>query len=140
MLRSDLEKALKDNASLFLKFGMLFSLAISYVAYMNEYKYDPMMLYLIGREDKLNSDNRVVVNNFQVELAQQIGSLCNLVASSVSQQNEHLRSVEKLCCSFTNIHDKVLKVFPWNELLMWISFNSSGDLVFINLGFRQSWK
>ncbi|GMI96676.1 hypothetical protein like AT2G36200 [Hibiscus trionum] len=80
-LRSDLEKALKDNASLFLK---------------------------IGREDKLNSDNRVVVNNFQVELAQQIGSLCNLVASSVSQQNEHLQGVEKLCCSFTDIHDKAI--------------------------------
>ncbi|KAB2066288.1 hypothetical protein ES319_A09G149900v1 [Gossypium barbadense] len=81
VLRSDLEKALKDNASLFLK---------------------------IGREDKLNSDNRVVVNNFQVELAQQIGSLCNLVASSVSQQNEHLQSVEKLCCSFIDIHDKAI--------------------------------
>ncbi|GMI71067.1 hypothetical protein like AT2G36200 [Hibiscus trionum] len=81
VLRSDLEKALKDNASLFQK---------------------------IGREDKLNSDNRVVVNNFQSELAQQIGSLCNLVASSVSQQNEHLQSVEKLCCSLTNIHDKAI--------------------------------
>ncbi|OMO68330.1 hypothetical protein COLO4_29695 [Corchorus olitorius] len=81
VLRSDLEKALKDNASLFLK---------------------------IGREDKLSSDNRVVVNNFQVELAQQIGSLCNLVASSVSQQNEHLHSVEKLCHSFTDIHDKAI--------------------------------
>ncbi|XWS59472.1 hypothetical protein CRYUN_Cryun08bG0125000 [Craigia yunnanensis] len=81
VLRSDLEKALKDNASLFLK---------------------------IGREDKLNDDNRVLVNNFQVELAQQIGSLCNLVASSVSQQNEHLQSVEKLCCSFTDIHDKAI--------------------------------
>ncbi|GMI71066.1 hypothetical protein like AT2G36200 [Hibiscus trionum] len=81
MLRSDLEKALKDNASLFQK---------------------------IGKEDKLNSDNRVVVNNFQSELGQQIGSLCNLVASSVSQQNEHLQSVEKLCCSFTDIHDKAI--------------------------------
>ncbi|XWS56012.1 hypothetical protein CRYUN_Cryun09bG0050000 [Craigia yunnanensis] len=81
VLRSDLEKALKDNASLFLK---------------------------IGREDKLNDDNKVVVNNFQVELAQQIGCLCNLVASSASQQNEHLQSVEKLCCSFTDIHDKAI--------------------------------
>ncbi|XVF76179.1 hypothetical protein PTKIN_Ptkin13bG0245800 [Pterospermum kingtungense] len=81
VLRSDLEKALKDNASLFLK---------------------------IGREDKLNADNRVVVNEFQAELAQQIGCLCNLVASSVSQQNEHLQNVEKLCHSFTNIHDKAI--------------------------------
>ncbi|KAE8666168.1 Detected protein of confused Function [Hibiscus syriacus] len=51
----------------------------------------------LGREEKLNTDNRVVVNNFQAELSQQIGTLRNLVASSVSQQNEHLRSVEKLC-------------------------------------------
>ncbi|XP_022744590.1 kinesin-like protein KIN-5C [Durio zibethinus] len=81
VLRSDLEKALKNNASLFLK---------------------------IGREDKLKADNRVVVNKFQVELAQQIGCLCNLVASSVSRQNEHLQSVEKLCCSFTDIHEKAI--------------------------------
>ncbi|XVF55755.1 hypothetical protein PTKIN_Ptkin06aG0062300 [Pterospermum kingtungense] len=81
VLSSDLEKALKDNALLFLK---------------------------IGREDKLNAENRGVVNKFQVELAQQIGSLCNLLASSVSQQNEHLQSVEKLCCSFTDIHNKAI--------------------------------
>ncbi|XP_022767048.1 kinesin-like protein KIN-5C [Durio zibethinus] len=81
VLRSDLEKTVKDNASLFLK---------------------------VGREDKLNADNRVVINHFQVELAQQIGSLCNLVASSVSRQNEHLESVEKLCRSFTDIHDKAI--------------------------------
>lgn len=79
VLRSDLEKALQDNASLFSK---------------------------IGREDKLNADNRLVVNNFQAELAQQIGSLCNLVATSMSKQQEHLQSVEKLCHSFTGTHDK----------------------------------
>ncbi|XP_039042215.1 kinesin-like protein KIN-5C [Hibiscus syriacus] len=67
------------------------------VVYINELMSDPMMLYFIGREEKLNTDNRVVVNNFQAELSQQIGTLRNLVASSVSQQNEHLRSVEKLC-------------------------------------------
>lgn len=61
-----------------------------------------------GREDKLNADNRSVVINFQQELAQQIGSLCSLVDSSMSQQNEHLRHVEDLCRSFLDIHDKVL--------------------------------
>ncbi|MBA0793451.1 hypothetical protein Gohar_017855, partial [Gossypium harknessii] len=80
-LRSDLEKAVKDNALLFLK---------------------------IGREDKLNADNRVVVNNYQVELAQQIGSICNLVSSLMSQQNEHHESVEKLCRSFTDTHQKAI--------------------------------
>ncbi|KAJ4705284.1 Kinesin-like protein [Melia azedarach] len=80
-LQSDLEKALQDNASLLQK---------------------------IGREDKLNADNRGVVNNFQVELAQQIGSLCSMVDSSMSQQNEHLQQVEKLCNSFLDIHNKAV--------------------------------
>lgn len=79
VLRSDLEKALEDNASLFSK---------------------------IGREDRLNADNRLVVTNFQAELAQKIGSLCNLVATSTSKQQEHLLCVEKLCHSFTGTHDK----------------------------------
>lgn len=61
----------------------------------------------IGREDKLSSDNRAVVNNFQAELAQQVGSLCNTVATSLSEQNGHLQGVEKLCNSFLGIHDKV---------------------------------
>ncbi|MED6219987.1 Kinesin-like protein KIN-5C [Stylosanthes scabra] len=81
VLRADLEKALQDNASLFLK---------------------------IGREDKLSSDNRAVVNNFQAELAQQVGYLCNTVATSLSEQNEHLQCVEKLCHSFLGVHDKVV--------------------------------
>ncbi|TKY61969.1 125 kDa kinesin-related protein [Spatholobus suberectus] len=81
VLRSDLEKALQDNASLFSK---------------------------IGREDRLNSDNRAVVNNFQAELAQQVGSLCNTVATSLSEQNEHLEGVKKLCHSFLDVHDKAV--------------------------------
>lgn len=79
VLRADLEKALQDNASLFAK---------------------------IGREDKLSSDNRAVVNNFQAELAQKVGSLCNTVTTSLSEQNRHLQGVEKLCHSFLGIHDK----------------------------------
>ncbi|CAJ1885017.1 unnamed protein product [Sphenostylis stenocarpa] len=84
VLRSDLEKSLKDNASLFLK---------------------------IGREDRLNSDNRAVVNNYQAELAQQVGSLCNTVATSLSAQNEHLEGVKKLCHSFLEVHDKAVGDF-----------------------------
>ncbi|XP_043725795.1 kinesin-like protein KIN-5C [Telopea speciosissima] len=79
ILRSDLEKALNDNALLFSK---------------------------IAREDKLNVENRSVVSNFQAGLAEQIGNLCSMVATSVSQQNEHLESVEKLCHSFLDFHDK----------------------------------
>ena len=47
------------------------------------------------------------MNNFQVELAQQVGYLWNTVATSLSEQNEHLQSTEKLCHSFLGIHDKV---------------------------------
>ncbi|GFZ02508.1 P-loop containing nucleoside triphosphate hydrolases superfamily protein [Actinidia rufa] len=81
VLRSDLEKSLQDNASLHLK---------------------------IAREDKLNVENRSVVNNFHTELVQQLGSLCNTVTASTSQQNEHLQSIEKLCHSFLDIHNKAV--------------------------------
>ncbi|KAK3043529.1 hypothetical protein RJ639_002108 [Escallonia herrerae] len=81
VLRSDLEKSLQDNAALFKK---------------------------IAREDKLNADNRSVVNNYQADLAQEVGSLCNTVAASVSQQNEHLQCIEKFCHSFLDINDKAI--------------------------------
>ncbi|KAL6999798.1 hypothetical protein U1Q18_000954, partial [Sarracenia purpurea var. burkii] len=60
-----------------------------------------------GREDKLNVDNRLVVNNFQTELLQQLGSLGNTVTTSVSQQNEQLQCIEKFFHSFLDIHKKV---------------------------------
>nr|GMD03942.1 kinesin-like protein KIN-5C [Ipomoea batatas] len=46
-----------------------------------------------AREDKLSADNRSVVNGFQAELANQLGSVCNRVAMSMSQQSEHLQCV-----------------------------------------------
>lgn len=79
VLRANLEKSQKDNASLFLK---------------------------IGREDKLNADNRSTVNNFQFDLAQQLGTLSSSLAASVSCQREHLQCVESLCHSFLQVHDK----------------------------------
>ncbi|KAM0021520.1 putative plus-end-directed kinesin ATPase [Helianthus debilis subsp. tardiflorus] len=81
VLRSDLEKSLQDNASLFMK---------------------------IAREDKLSAGNRSVVNNFESELAQDVGSLCNMVAASVSQQNEQLQCIEKFCDTFISINDKAI--------------------------------
>lgn len=63
----------------------------------------------IGREDKLNADNRALATNFQKELSRQVGSLQDMVASSMSKQDEHLQCVEKLCHSFLDIHDKVLE-------------------------------
>ncbi|KAK4419401.1 Kinesin-like protein KIN-5C [Sesamum alatum] len=79
ILRADLEKSQKDNASLFLK---------------------------IAREDKLNADNRSTVNSFQADLTQQLNTLGNLLAGSVCRQTEHLRRVENLCNSFIEVHDK----------------------------------
>ncbi|XP_058204885.1 kinesin-like protein KIN-5C [Rhododendron vialii] len=81
VLRSDLEKSLQDNALLYSK---------------------------IAREDKLNVDNRSVVNDFQADLVQQLGSLCNTLATSMSRQNEHLQCIEKLCQSFLDIHNKAI--------------------------------
>lgn len=81
VLRSDLEKSLQDNASLFMK---------------------------IAREDKLSAGNRSVVNKFESELAQDVGSLCNMVAASVSQQNEQIQCIEKFCQTFININDKAI--------------------------------
>ncbi|XP_055812305.1 kinesin-like protein KIN-5C [Solanum dulcamara] len=79
VLRADLEKSIQENASLFQK---------------------------IAREDKLNTDNRSVVDNFQTELAKQLGSLSSTVATSVSRQSEHLHRVEKICHNFLESHDK----------------------------------
>lgn len=77
VLRADLEKSLKDDASLFSK---------------------------IGREDKLNADNRSVVDNYQAELPRELRTLCNTVAASISQQNEHLQCIEKFCDSFSDVN------------------------------------
>ncbi|CAN1772180.1 Kinesin-like protein KIN-5C [Linum perenne] len=59
-----------------------------------------------GREDKLQSENRSLVDRFQAELSQQIGCLRSIVAKSSSQQDEHLQSVGNLCHSFLEMHDK----------------------------------
>ncbi|KAI3902650.1 hypothetical protein MKW92_050246 [Papaver armeniacum] len=79
ILRSDLEKTLQENALLFSK---------------------------LDREDKLNVKNRSVVDKFQAELAEKINTLCSTVSTSLSEQNEHIHSVEKLCQSLLEYHDK----------------------------------
>lgn len=73
------------------------------------------MCFCVAREDKLNVDNRSVVNDYQADLVQQLGSLCNTLATSMSRQNEHLQCIEKLCQSFLDIHNKVLVKF-WQIL------------------------
>ncbi|XP_057777957.1 kinesin-like protein KIN-5C [Salvia miltiorrhiza] len=79
VLRADLEKSQKDNASLFLK---------------------------IAREDKLNSDNRSTLDNFQADLSKQLDTLCNLLAGSTSRQCKYLQCVEDLSNSFLEAHNK----------------------------------
>ncbi|KAL8236585.1 hypothetical protein R6Q59_017666 [Mikania micrantha] len=62
----------------------------------------------IAREDKLNAGNRSVVNKFESELSQDVGSLCKMVAASVSQQSEQLHCIEKFCDTFINVNDKAI--------------------------------
>lgn len=80
-LRSDLEKALQDNVSLHSK---------------------------IDREDKLSADNKSVVDDYQAELVKRLGSLCSTVAASMSQQNENLQSIDKLCHSLLDNHNEAV--------------------------------
>ncbi|KAM0946199.1 putative plus-end-directed kinesin ATPase [Dioscorea sansibarensis] len=80
-LQSQLEKSTSDNASLFSK---------------------------IAREDKLNTTNRTVVNNFHVDLSEKIRVLCGTVVTSLEQQNKHLQCVENLCESCLEFHDKAV--------------------------------
>lgn len=56
----------------------------------------------------MNADNRSVVDNYQTELTREIRTLCNTVAASISQQNEHLQCIEKFCNSFSDVNVKVL--------------------------------
>ncbi|GAB4833367.1 Kinesin-like protein KIN-5C [Ancistrocladus abbreviatus] len=81
VLRSDLEKALQNNALLHSK---------------------------IAREDKLNTDNKSVVINYQEDLVQKLGSLCSTVAASMSRQDEHLQCVDKLCHSLLDAHNEAV--------------------------------
>ncbi|KAK8936898.1 125 kDa kinesin-related protein [Platanthera zijinensis] len=81
VLRSDLEKSIQDNTSLFSK---------------------------IAREDQLNATNRSLVDKFQADLAERINTICNLVVASIEQQNKHLHSIEKLSHSCLDFHDKAL--------------------------------
>ncbi|RLN04146.1 hypothetical protein C2845_PM13G25800 [Panicum miliaceum] len=60
----------------------------------------------IAREDKLSSTNRSVVNTFQTDLASKLGVLSSTLNASIDQQNKHLKSVEHLCQSCVDSHDK----------------------------------
>ncbi|KAL9227692.1 hypothetical protein vseg_003350 [Gypsophila vaccaria] len=80
-LRSDLEKALQDNVALHLK---------------------------LDREDKLSVDNKSVITNYQAELGKRLGTLCNTVAASMSQQNEQLECIDKLCHSLLHNHNEAV--------------------------------
>ncbi|CAH9127774.1 unnamed protein product [Cuscuta epithymum] len=106
VLRADLEKALQDNASLFQK---------------------------IAKEDKLSADNRSVVNDFQSELGNQLGCLSSTVSTSISQQNEQIKGVEKFCRAFLELHEKsileVKKKVSGSKLLYISHFEAMKNIV-----------
>ncbi|KAM0877192.1 hypothetical protein ACQ4PT_035653 [Festuca glaucescens] len=78
VLRSELEKSSRDNASLHTK---------------------------IARGDKLSAANRSVVNLFQADLASKLDILSSTLTASIDQQNKHLKAVEDLCQSCVDSHD-----------------------------------
>ena len=80
VLRSELEKSSRDNASLHSK---------------------------IARGDKLSAANRSVVNSFQADLASKLDILSSTLTASIDQQNKHLKAVEDLCQSCVDSHDTV---------------------------------
>ncbi|KAJ3681550.1 hypothetical protein LUZ60_016039 [Juncus effusus] len=82
VLGSDLEKSTRDNASLFSK---------------------------IAREDKLSAANRSIVNSFQTDLGSKLSYLSSTLVQSIDHQNKHLKSVESICNSCLDFHDKVVK-------------------------------
>jgi hypothetical protein len=47
------------------------------------------------------------VNTFQTDLASKLGVLSSTLNASIDQQNKHLKSVEHLCQSCVDSHDKV---------------------------------
>ncbi|KAK1300158.1 hypothetical protein QJS10_CPB13g01540 [Acorus calamus] len=59
-----------------------------------------------AREARLSAANRSVVNGFQADLAEKIGSLSSIIVASMARQNEQLQCVEKLCHSCLEVHDK----------------------------------
>lgn len=80
------------------------------------------IFFYTGREDKLSADNRAVVNNYQLELAQQISSLSNFAEKSLSSQKGHIQCVEKLCHTFLDAHEKVMYEY-YQHFLILMRFN-----------------
>nr|GMC71108.1 kinesin-like protein KIN-5C [Ipomoea batatas] len=60
-----------------------------------------------AKEDKLNGDNRSVVNGFQAEFEDQLDYLSKTMATSISRQSEHLHCVENCCHSFLDLLEKI---------------------------------
>ncbi|KAH9322160.1 hypothetical protein KI387_016799, partial [Taxus chinensis] len=58
------------------------------------------------RKENVSAGNRSLVNNFQTQLAEQIGRLCNTVVESMAQQNKHLHSLEQQFQSCMEFKDK----------------------------------
>lgn len=56
----------------------------------------------------MSDGNRALVDNFQTELAKQLGQLCNTVVESMTQQNNHLHSLEQQFHACMDFKDKVL--------------------------------
>ncbi|MQM03110.1 hypothetical protein Taro_035884 [Colocasia esculenta] len=79
VLRSDLEKSLRDNASLYSK---------------------------MDRKDMLIAANRSIVDNFQADLEAKMRALSGMLISFMAQQRKQLESAEQICKSYLEFHNK----------------------------------
>jgi hypothetical protein len=109
VLRSDLEKFSRDIASLYSKISKHFG---PYLSFWIFYVFFVCINWVFSngetdRGEKLSATNRSVVNTFQTDLAWKLDILSATLNASIDQQNKHLKSVEDLCQSCVDSHDKV---------------------------------
>jgi hypothetical protein len=86
-----------------------------------------LAFFFTAREDKVITTNRSIVDSYQNDLNTKLGVLSKTLADSVDQQNKHLQSIEAICHSCLNFHDKVLFLFVRFYLFLF-SFSEMQDI------------
>lgn len=73
--------------------------------------YADLLIYTVDyseRKDKIENGNRILIQNFQSQLSQQLEILHKTVAVSVTQQEQQLRAMEEDMQSFVSTKAEVL--------------------------------
>lgn len=73
---------------------------------------DKSFLIFLERKDKIENGNRILIQKFQSQLAEQLAILHKTVAASVTQQEQQLRGMEEDMQSFvlTKAEVQTLKI------------------------------